>query len=211
MPVECPTCAGSRRIRQKVTLQWWQVLLGRSAILDELCPTCLGCGVIQGTPEVEERQRNEAEQARQSAERERQRRQQAREEQLDREQRSNQPCAICGTRMRGPFLPQLGWIRVRNMPDVPGPPNNWVCPNCKPKVAEYIASAQHKLQAEKDRKLEKYAALRAKHDSEILVNTALGNAPIARCKWCHRPVYRANPLVKLTCYDCGEYNPFEPM
>ncbi len=61
MPKTCPTCNGSGRVRRDVSRK-----LLRSAVADELCGECLGCGVVKGSPEEERefeqrRQRNRQE------------------------------------------------------------------------------------------------------------------------------------------------------
>jgi hypothetical protein len=54
MPKTCPTCNGSRRVQRVTSRAWWQVLLLRPAIADELCVDCAGTGVVKGSPEEEQ-------------------------------------------------------------------------------------------------------------------------------------------------------------
>jgi len=54
MPRTCPTCNGLRRIQRDVRRAWWQVVLLRPAIVDELCGDCDGTGVVKGSPEEEQ-------------------------------------------------------------------------------------------------------------------------------------------------------------
>lgn len=52
MPKECPTCFGSGRLLRPVNRTWWQVVLGRSATVEESCRICGGAGVVQTEQEV---------------------------------------------------------------------------------------------------------------------------------------------------------------
>lgn len=54
MPKTCPGCNGSRRLKQDVRRSWWEVVLLRPAVVDELCGQCGGIGVVKGSPEQEE-------------------------------------------------------------------------------------------------------------------------------------------------------------
>jgi len=63
MPKLCPRCDGGRTVL-KITLKWWERLLGRPDVQQENCPTCNGTGGVPGTLE------EEAAYARQAAEQE---------------------------------------------------------------------------------------------------------------------------------------------
>jgi hypothetical protein len=54
MSKACPNCNGSRRIRRNTRRTWWQIVLLRPASLDELCPVCVGTGVVRGPEEEKE-------------------------------------------------------------------------------------------------------------------------------------------------------------
>lgn len=49
----CPICGGARRIRRKIDRRWWEVLFQRPAMTDDLCPRCVGAGVVPSSPEEE--------------------------------------------------------------------------------------------------------------------------------------------------------------
>jgi hypothetical protein len=72
MPRTCEACGGARRVRRAVKRKWWEAILQRPSVVDELCGSCGGIGVIRGTPEEEEvferqRQARHKEQERQAA------------------------------------------------------------------------------------------------------------------------------------------------
>jgi hypothetical protein len=54
MPRTCEVCGGARRVRRQVKRSWWEAVLQRPSVVDELCGACGGIGVIRGTPEEEE-------------------------------------------------------------------------------------------------------------------------------------------------------------
>lgn len=73
MPETCKACNGSRRVQRRVERAWWQLLLLRPPIVDELCAECGGIGVVRGSPAEEHelelrRRRNREEQDRAAAE-----------------------------------------------------------------------------------------------------------------------------------------------
>lgn len=53
MPKTCPTCGGARRVQRQLRRAWWQVLLMCPSVSNELCDSCMGCGIVKGTPEEE--------------------------------------------------------------------------------------------------------------------------------------------------------------
>ena len=72
MPRTCEACGGARRVRRALKRAWWETILQRPSVVDELCGACGGIGVVRGTPEEEEaferqRQARREEQERQVA------------------------------------------------------------------------------------------------------------------------------------------------
>lgn len=53
MPNTCPACGGSRRVQRQIRRPWWQVVLMRPSVAEDLCGRCGGIGVVRGTPEEE--------------------------------------------------------------------------------------------------------------------------------------------------------------
>ena len=77
MPRTCEACGGARRIQRPIKRSWWETVLQRPSVVDELCGACGGVGVVRGTPEEEEaferqrQTRREEQERKAAAERER--------------------------------------------------------------------------------------------------------------------------------------------
>ncbi len=57
VPKTCPICDGARRISRRRERRWWEVLLQRPSMTEELCERCVGTGVVPASVEEEENAR----------------------------------------------------------------------------------------------------------------------------------------------------------
>jgi rubrerythrin len=119
MPRACEACGGARRVQRALKRKWWETILQRPSVVDELCGACGGIGVVRGTPEEEE-----AFERQRQARREEQERQETAERARRQEELKRREAAATRRASTPPPRPPSA-VRVS------GPSRFWRCPGCR--------------------------------------------------------------------------------